>query len=135
MQRHWNSPVVYSDPPPPPPPAGCPAAAAHTWVVAKLNQKCTDACVAAGKTCSTEPTLPTTEQCFLDIQEVARHIDGRFFGCNPSNRADERSGAYLPAKHGSTDKCYRPAPGGPAFTCDARGFADDDYYERLCPCD
>ena len=119
-------------PPPPPPPPACPAVAAHTWVVANLYQSCTSACIVAGKMCSTEPTLPTTEQCFLDIKEaMPRQSDGTFFGCNPGNRAYQLSGAYLPARNALSDKCFRPAPDGPAFTCGAR----DRNHERLCPCD
>ena len=110
----------------------CPAVAAHTWVVANLYQSCTSACIVAGKMCSTEPTLPTTEQCFMDIKEaMPRQSDGTFFGCNPGNRAYQLSGAYLPARNALSDKCFRPAPDGPAFTCGAR----DRNHERLCPCD
>jgi hypothetical protein len=136
---HWfdfdvsaDGPDPASDPPPPPPPAVCPAVAAHTWVAARLYQTCTSACTEAGLTCSTEPTLPTTEQCFLDTTEaMAPRSDGTRMGCNLSWQILPLSGDFLPAKRGSSDRCYYPAPDGPAFSCDVR---DAGYY-RLCPCD
>ena len=110
------------------------------WVLADLQQSCTAACAAQGRTCVDGAAIPTTTECIdaisklpqidrpCDIYQVGAGIAlPTIYNIDPLNNP-----AFPPP---NPDVCYRLDPAqASTFTYNCDFASTSDSFQRLCPC-
>ena len=109
---------------------------ANQWVLTGLQQSCTAACAAQGRTCVPGAAIPTTEACIDAISRlpsINRPCDSHQVGAG--DMIPDIYHLNLLTEPNNPDVCYRLNPasvGAFSFNC---GYAStSNNIQRLCPC-
>ena len=106
------------------------------WVLADRYASCTDACVAAGRTCLASAAVPTTEACINAISNFAwinrpcvTYSNGVYGSPRPFDPSIYDGGVAA----NYDDVCYYINPSA-SYTFDCNAASAQDWSQRLCPC-